>query len=172
MPSFKTCHFSQSSFPCLHIFYVVLEMFFMFSKGLGKSLCLFMYTRWIHIRKNRQNYHFHLFHASNDLYKFIQAPCRRCIVSWENDNRKSWFFYCFQECWCNRFPCLKFSSSLKTSMPFCFKATYIWSVKLLRVSSPLKLRKTSYFQFGVDEDEAFWVLMEAIRNTLTNLELQ
>ena len=42
-------------------------------------------------------------------------------------------------------PCLSFSSSLKVDMPFCFKVVYRWSVNFLRVSSPLKLRNTSYF---------------------------
>ena len=37
-------------------------------------------------------------------------------------------------------------------MPFCFKPAYRWSVKFLRVSSPLKLRNTSYFQ-GEDDDD-------------------
>ena len=37
-------------------------------------------------------------------------------------------------------------------MPFCFKVTYRWSVNLLRVSSLLKLRKTSYFHCGVEEE--------------------
>ena len=75
------------------------------------------------------------------------------------------------------FPVSSFSSSLKVRMPFCFKATYRWSVNLLRVSSPLKLRKTSYFHYGVeeeidDENEADGVLMAAIRNILAILELQ
>ena len=50
------------------------------------------------------------------------------------------------------FPVSSFSSSLKVKIPFCFKATYRWSVKLLRVSLPLKLRKTSYFHCGVEEE--------------------
>ena len=45
-------------------------------------------------------------------------------------------------------------------MPFFFKASYRWSEKVLRVSSPLKLRKTLYFQLGVeeenDDEEAIW----------------
>ena len=58
------------------------------------------------------------------------------------------------------FPISRFFSSLKVTMPLCFKATYRWSVKLERVSSPLKLRKTSYFHQGfedenVDEEEVF-----------------
>ena len=50
------------------------------------------------------------------------------------------------------FPLSRFSSSRKDTMPFCFKATYRWSVKLVRVSSPLKLRKTSYFHRGVEDE--------------------
>ena len=50
-------------------------------------------------------------------------------------------------------PCLSFSSSLKVDMPFCFKALYKWSVNLLRVSSPLKLRNTSYFPSLKREEE-------------------
>ena len=34
-----------------------------------------------------------------------------------------------------------------------FKATYRWSVKLLPVSSPLKLRNISYFDWRVEEEE-------------------
>ena len=49
------------------------------------------------------------------------------------------------------FPVSSSSSSLKEKMPFYFKAKYKWSVKPLRVSSPLKLRKTSYFGCGVEE---------------------
>ena len=50
------------------------------------------------------------------------------------------------------FPISRFSSSLKVAMPFCLKAVYKWSVKLVRVSSPLKLRKTSYFHRGVEDE--------------------
>ena len=50
-------------------------------------------------------------------------------------------------------PCLSFSSSLKVNMPFCFKDLYRWSVNLLRVSSPLKLRNTSYFPPLEQEEE-------------------
>ena len=38
-------------------------------------------------------------------------------------------------------------------MPFCFKAKYIKSVAVLRVSSPLKLRKTSYVHCLVEKIE-------------------
>lgn len=49
--------------------------------------------------------------------------------------------------------------------------------KPLRVFSPLKLRKTSYFYCGVEEeddgeDEISSVLVKAIGNTLKNLESQ
>ena len=50
-------------------------------------------------------------------------------------------------------PCLSFSSSLKTDMPFCFKPVYKWSVNVLRVSSPLKLRNTSNFHLLEEEEE-------------------
>ena len=44
------------------------------------------------------------------------------------------------------------SSSLKVKIPLHCKVAYRWSVKLFRVSSPLKLRKTSYFHRGVKEE--------------------
>ena len=73
------------------------------------------------------------------------------------------------------FPLSSFSSSLKVKMPFCFKAKYRWSVKLFRVSLPLKLRNTSYFHRGVKEEDddggrALLVLMEAIEIILENVE--
>ena len=74
------------------------------------------------------------------------------------------------------FPLSSFSSSLKVKMPFCFKAKYKWSVKLFRVSLPLKLRNTSYFHRGVKEeddddgDKALSVLMEAIEIILENVK--
>ena len=50
-------------------------------------------------------------------------------------------------------PCLSFSSSLKTDMPFCFKPVYKWSVNVLRVSSPLQLRNTSNVHLLEEEEE-------------------
>ena len=50
-------------------------------------------------------------------------------------------------------PRLSFSSSLKVDMPLCSKAVYRWSVNFLRVSSPLKLRNTSYFPSLKQEEE-------------------
>ena len=50
-------------------------------------------------------------------------------------------------------PCFNFSSSLKTDMPFCFKPVYKWSVNVLRVSSPLKLRNTSNFHLLKEDDD-------------------
>ena len=38
-------------------------------------------------------------------------------------------------------------------MPFCFKPVYKWSVNVLRVSSPLKLRNTSNFHLLKEEEE-------------------
>ena len=38
-------------------------------------------------------------------------------------------------------------------MPFCFKPVYKWSVNVLRVSSPLKLRNTSNFHLLEEEEE-------------------
>ena len=60
-------------------------------------------------------------------------------------------------------------------MPFYFKAKYKWSIKLFRVSLPLKLRQTLYFHWGVKEedddgDKALSVLMEAIEIILENVE--
>ena len=66
-------------------------------------------------------------------------------------------------------------------MPLSFKVLYRWSVKLLRVSLPLKLKNASYVHRGVeeeddddeeDEDEAISVLMEAIGNILINHDPQ
>ena len=51
------------------------------------------------------------------------------------------------------FPRSSPSSSLKVIMPLQFKAAYKWSVKLLRVSSLLKLRNTSYFHWCVEEED-------------------
>ena len=73
------------------------------------------------------------------------------------------------------FPISSFSPSLKVTMPLLSKASYRGFVKLLRVSLSPKLRKTSYFHCGVeeeidDEDEAFLMLMEAIGNILADLE--
>ena len=38
-------------------------------------------------------------------------------------------------------------------MPFCFKPVYKWSVNVLRVSTPLKLRNTSNFHLLKEEEE-------------------
>ena len=75
------------------------------------------------------------------------------------------------------FPLSSSSLSLKVKMPFCFKAAYKWSVKLLWVSMPLKLRKTSYFHWAVEEESSDEVgappiLMETDGNILLNLKLQ
>ena len=51
------------------------------------------------------------------------------------------------------FPFSSSSSSLNVKMSFHCKATYRWSVKLLQVSSPLKLRNTSYFHWCVEKEE-------------------
>ena len=50
-------------------------------------------------------------------------------------------------------PRSSFSSSLNVNIPFCFKAAYRWSVKFLRVSLPLKLRKTSYVHPYIEEED-------------------
>ena len=72
------------------------------------------------------------------------------------------------------FPFANFSSSLKVKMPFCFKEKYKWPVKPLWISSPLKLRNTSYVQQGEKEedDEALSVPIKAIENILINREPQ
>ena len=46
-----------------------------------------------------------------------------------------------------------FSSSLKVIMPSLLKASYRRSANVLRVSSPLKLMKTSYFHWPVEDEE-------------------
>ena len=75
------------------------------------------------------------------------------------------------------FPLSSLSLSLKVKIPERCKAAYRWSIKLLRVSSPLKLRKTSYIHCLEEEDddvncEAPWVLIEANEDMLVNLEPQ
>ena len=50
-------------------------------------------------------------------------------------------------------PRLSFSSSLKVDMPLRFKALYRWSVNFVRVSSPLKLRNTSYLHPREEEED-------------------
>ena len=50
-------------------------------------------------------------------------------------------------------PRLSFSLSLKMQMPFCFKLVYRWSVNFVRVSSPLKLRKTLYLHLREEEED-------------------
>ena len=51
------------------------------------------------------------------------------------------------------FPFSSFSSSLKAIMPSLLKASYRRSANVLRVSSPLKLMKTSYFHLPVEDEE-------------------
>ena len=78
-----------------------------------------------------------LFRATNNLCKFFQAPFRRCVIFWQNNDSKSRFFHHFKEFCQNRFFFSNSSSSLKVRMPLFFKYLYIWSVKFLRVSMPL-----------------------------------
>ena len=59
-------------------------------------------------------------------------------------------------------------SSMKVLIPHRWSASWRWSVKLLRVSSPLKLRKTSYFRGWVEEEDATERLVE--EEAITNLE--
>ena len=72
------------------------------------------------------------------------------------------------------FPLSRFLSSLKVKTPFYFKVVYGWSVKLLRVSSPLKLRKTSYFHLRLEEEEEdeLFESMKANLSLQVNLESQ
>ena len=75
------------------------------------------------------------------------------------------------------FPLSRFLSSLKVKTPFYFKVAYRWSVKLLRVSSALKLRKTSYFHLRLDEEEEeeedwLYESMKANLSLQVNLESQ
>ena len=80
-----------------------------------------------------------LFHATNNLCKFFQAPFQRCVIFWQNNDSKSRFFHHFKEFCQNRFFFSNSSSSLKVRMPLFFKCLYIWSIKFLRVSVPLNL---------------------------------
>ena len=72
------------------------------------------------------------------------------------------------------FPLSRFLSSLKVKTPFCFKVAYRWPVKLLRVPSPLKLRKTSYFHLRLEEEEEdeLFESMKANLSLQVNLESQ
>ena len=71
-------------------------------------------------------------------------------------------------------PLLRFLSSLKVMMLFCFKIEYRWPVKFLQVSSPLKLKKTSFFHLRLEEREEDGVFssMKANLNLQVNLESQ
>ena len=48
------------------------------------------------------------------------------------------------------------------------KVLYKWPIKPLRVSSPRKFKKTSYFHWGVEEEEGS-LLGKAIRSMSRNL---
>ena len=50
-------------------------------------------------------------------------------------------------------PFLRSSVSLKVLTPAPVNVVYRWSVKVLRVSSPLKLKNTSYFLVLFEEEE-------------------
>ena len=71
-------------------------------------------------------------------------------------------------------PLSRFLSSLKVKTPFCFKVTYRWFVKLLQVSSPLKLRKTLYFhlQLEQEKEEGLFESMKVNLSLQVNLESQ
>lgn len=49
-------------------------------------------------------------------------------------------------------PLLSSGSSFKVLMPRHSSLSYQWPMKFLRVSSPLKLKKTSYFHWGVEDE--------------------
>ena len=78
-------------------------------------------------------------------------------------------------------PRSRLSSSLKVVMPFRFNASYRWLVNFLRVSEPLKLRKTSYSYLhpGVieeeeegkheEEEEAFSVPIELLSGNILKI---
>lgn len=71
------------------------------------------------------------------------------------------------------FPLSRLLSSLNVTIPFRAKASYKWSTKLKRVSSPLKLRKTSYFHRGGGGEEAEGIddiLIELIKASLEEKE--
>ena len=55
------------------------------------------------------------------------------------------------------------SSSIKVWIPFSFKKPFKWLVKSMRVSSPLKLKNTSYMYWWViEEEEAHLFVRKAI----------
>jgi hypothetical protein len=68
------------------------------------------------------------------------------------------------------FPRSSFSSSLKTIRLLCIKAACRWSVNLVRVSLPRKLRKTSCIHRGVEE--ALRPLVDPIGDLQANLQTQ
>ena len=70
-------------------------------------------------------------------------------------------------------PLSRFLTSLKVLTPFCFKVVYRWSVKFLQVSSPLKLRKISYFHLWLEEEkDGLFESMKANLRLQVNLESQ
>ena len=104
-----------------------------------------------------------------DFHKFIQAPSGRSISFRENDNRNLWSFNCTRKWWRNFIFCFKFVIDESYNF-FPAKAALRWLIKLWRISLPLKLRKTSYFVWGIilmdDEEEAIghsWWLEILIR---------
>lgn len=67
------------------------------------------------------------------------------------------------------FPLSRLLSSLKVTIPFRANASYRWSTKFKRVSSPLKLRKTSYFHRGGGGEEEVEAEAEGIDDILIKL---
>ena len=124
-------HFSQCISPRLHHFYVLLKLFFMFNKGLSKDSRLVPYIRWIHIVKSWQNCHSFLFHTFNDLCKFLQTTSRSCKVFERMTIANFDFSIALNSSTNIDFPLSRFSSSLKVTTPFFFKAAYSWPMKLL-----------------------------------------
>ena len=82
-------------------------------------------------------------------------------------------FIAFKSSWEIGSPLSRFLSSLKVLTPFCFKVVYRWSVKFLQVSSPLQLRKTSYFHLWMEEEkDGLFESMKANLSLQVNLESQ
>ena len=58
---------------------------------------------------------------------------------------------------------------MKVLKPSRHKVLYKWPIKPLRVSSPRKFKKTSYFHWVVEEEEGSLLIGKAIRSMSRNV---